>query len=90
MTEKQVEIFKKFCESRRISTGQAILIAREAFECGLASQTNVGHSLPLEKILPYLEQLQHLLESGETYCFANEFDLATAKDLQALINELRQ
>jgi len=49
---------------------------------------SVMRSLLNEKILPYLERLQHMLESGETYCFDNEFDLADAKDLRALINEL--
>lgn len=55
-------------------------------QCGRTIEEITPHLL--EKVLPYLKRFQRMLGSGNTYCFDNDFDLAEAMDLQALIEEL--
>jgi hypothetical protein len=60
----------------------------ECPQCGRTIEEATPQLPSREKVLHYLKRLQRMLGSGETYCFDNEFDLADARDLQALIEEL--
>jgi archaellum component FlaC len=59
-------------------------------KAGETDQQPEGKVVEVYKVIGWLERLQNLLESGESRCFDNEYDLADSKELRKLIDKLIQ